>query len=47
MSRYQALRLVGCDWLTAAFIALSNRMAGVPAGQIRFMHMTIDYEDTQ
>lgn len=44
MSRYQALRCTGCDPLTAGFIALGNWLAGVPAGEICFMHLVIEYE---
>lgn len=46
MSRYQALRRIGCDPLSAAVIAIMNRILGVPCGEIRFMHITIEYEDT-
>jgi hypothetical protein len=46
MSRYQALRRIGCDPLTAGFIAAMNWAMGQPKGQIRFMHITMEY-DTQ
>lgn len=44
MSRYQALRRIGCDPLTAGVIAGMNRCMGVPRGEIRFMHITMEYE---
>lgn len=44
MSRYQALRAAGCDPLTAGFIALMNRLFGVPPGVIVFMNVVIDYD---
>lgn len=44
MSRYQALRRIGCDPIAAGFIAGMNKLLGVPAGTIRFMHITIEYE---
>ncbi len=43
MSRYQALRMIGCGWLTAIVINALNKLAGVPQGEIRFMHINIEY----
>ncbi len=43
MTRYQALRRIGCGCLAASVIALLNRLMEVPAGEIRFMNVTIDY----
>lgn len=45
MSRYRALRGIGCDPLTAAFISGMNRLVGAPPGETRFMHITIEHED--
>jgi hypothetical protein len=44
MSCYEALRKIGCDPLTAAVIAALNWVMGQPTGQIRFMHITMEYE---
>lgn len=45
MTRYQALRrLCGCDPLTAWLIDTMNKLRGVPAGRIGFMHMVIEYD---
>lgn len=47
MSRYQILRRsLGCDPLTAGVIALLNWAQGVPANELRFMHLTIEIEET-
>lgn len=43
MTRYQALRGVGCDPVTAVTIAALNRLWGVPKGTIVFMHIEIEY----
>ncbi len=45
MTRYQALRRIGCDPLTAGFIAGMNWAMGQPKGHIRFMHITMEYSD--
>ena len=44
MTRYQALRRLGCDVLTACFIGSLNYLFGVREGEIRFMHMIIEYD---
>jgi hypothetical protein len=44
MTRHKALRMIGCDWLTAVVINTLNKIAGVPQGEIRFMHITIEYD---
>lgn len=43
--RYRFLRHMGCDWLTAGFIALLNEISYVPASEIRFMHIIIEMDD--
>lgn len=43
MTRYQALRKMGCDVVTACFIGSLNWLFGVREGEIRFMHMIIEY----
>ena len=45
VSRYRALRNLGCDPLTAGFIAFMNCVAGVPAREIHFMNVVIELED--
>lgn len=45
MSRYRALRHMGCDPLTAGVIALMNWAMGRPANEIHFMHMVIEVGD--
>lgn len=47
MSRYQALRHIGCDPLTAAFIAMANWACGVPKGRIVCMSVEIDISDME
>lgn len=44
MTRYQALRSVGCTCFGAWFIATLNNLRGVPQGEIRFMNVTMEYE---
>ena len=44
MTRYQALRRLGCDVLTDCFIGSLNHLFGVREGEIRFMHMIIEYD---
>ena len=44
MTRYQALRSEGCGWFAAWVIAIMNNVLGVPKGEIRFMHITMEYE---
>lgn len=44
MTRFQALRRMRCDLVTAAFIALMNWMADVPQGEIRFMSVVIEFD---
>ena len=43
MTRYQALRSIGCGWLTAVTIAAINKATEVPDGLIVFMHIEIEY----
>ena len=45
MTRYQALRRIGCDPLAAGFIALMNWALGVPANEIRVMVATIEFDN--
>lgn len=44
MTRYQALRKMKCDPLTAAFISFLNFMFGVKEGYIGIMNITIEYD---
>lgn len=44
MSRYRALRSLGCDPLSAGFIAALNRAFGVPSHLIVFMTVVIEIE---
>lgn len=43
MTRYQVLRKLGCDIVTASTIAFFNKVRGVPPGLIVFMHIKIEY----
>lgn len=43
MTRYQALRGIGCDCFSAATISAVNYLFGVPDGLIVFMHIEIEY----
>lgn len=45
ISRYQALRRMKCDVITAAFIAFLNFMFDVPPNKIVFMTLEIDFDD--
>ncbi|CUJ58875.1 Uncharacterised protein [Achromobacter xylosoxidans] len=45
MSRYRALRLMGCGWFTAGFIAAINEAFGVPKNEVRFMNVVIEIDD--
>jgi len=47
MTRYQALRLLRADPLTAAAIAFLNWLFGAPANEIRFMHLVVEIDDIQ
>ncbi|MPT39034.1 MAG: hypothetical protein E2603_11145 [Achromobacter sp.] len=42
VTRYRALRLLGCGWFTAAVVAGVNRLFGVPSNQVRFMNVVIE-----
>lgn len=42
MTRYRALRLLGCGWFTAGIVAGLNRLFGVPTNEVRFMNVVID-----
>ena len=42
MSRYQALRSIGCDPLSAGFIAFLNWMRGYPVNHIQFLNVVIE-----
>lgn len=43
MTRYQVLRSVGCEPLTAAIIALANWVYGAPAGLVVCLNVQIEY----
>lgn len=45
MSRYQALRRMGCDPLSAGFVAFMNWMRGNPPNRIAFLTTVIEIED--
>ncbi|MCZ8388730.1 hypothetical protein [Achromobacter xylosoxidans] len=42
MTRYRALRLLGCGWFTAGIVAGVNRILGVPSNEVRFMNVVIE-----
>ena len=44
MTRYQALRRIGCDPLTAGGIAIANWLRGYPEGLIVFLTVQIEYD---
>ncbi|WP_137917162.1 hypothetical protein [Hydrogenophaga sp. 2FB] len=44
ITRYQVLRHNGCDPVSAGFVAFLNWLVGVREGEIRFMHITADYD---
>ncbi len=46
MTRYRALRAIGCGPFTSGVIAFMNWLMGVPVGEIRFMHITMEIDDT-
>lgn len=45
MTRYRALRAIGCDPLAAGVIAFVNWLRAVPRHEIRFMHVTMEIDD--
>lgn len=45
MTRYRALRLMGCGWFTAGFIAALNEAFGVPKNEVRFMNVVVEIDD--
>ncbi len=47
MTRYAALRAIGCDPFSAGVIAFMNWVAGQPANEIRFMHIIMEIEPDQ
>lgn len=44
MTRYQVLRRIGCDPLTAGSIAFMNWLRGYPDGRIYFMTTVIEFD---
>jgi hypothetical protein len=44
MTRYQALRTIGCGCLASFVIDSLNKLFGVPKGEIRFMHIVVEYD---
>lgn len=44
MTRYQALRRINCGPATAGAIAFLNWLFYVPAGEISFVHVVIEYD---
>jgi hypothetical protein len=44
MTRYQVLRRIGCDPLTASGVAFMNWLWGQPQGVISFMTVVIEYD---
>jgi hypothetical protein len=47
MTRYQALRSLGCGPFAAGFIAFCNWLAGYPPNLIVFLTVQIDIGDVQ
>ena len=47
MTRYQALRSIGLDPLSAAIVTFVHFLAGAPEGKIAILHMTITYDPDQ
>jgi len=47
MTRYQALRRIECDPLTAGVIALLNWAREVPAGTIVFLTIVLHYDSSE
>lgn len=45
MSRYQALRSIGCDPVAAGWVAFLNWLFGVPSGLVKFMTFEMEYEE--
>lgn len=44
MTRYQVLRRLHCDPITAGFIAAMNWLCGVPTNLIAFMSVRIEFD---
>ena len=44
VTRYQVLRRIGCDPLTAGGVAFMNWLWGQPEGVIAFMTVVIEYD---
>jgi hypothetical protein len=44
MTRYQALRHLGCDPLSAGVVAFLNWMRGYPPNRIVFLSIDIEFE---
>lgn len=44
MTRYQALRRIGCDPVGSACIAFMNWVMGYPANEIRFIGVTAEFD---
>lgn len=44
MTRYQALRKIGCDPFTCWIICFLNWMVDVPEGKVGVMHIIIEYD---
>lgn len=44
MTRYQALRRIGCGPISAGLVAFLNFMVDAPPNEIRFMHVTIEFD---
>lgn len=42
--RYRLMRSLGCDVLTAGFIALLNELSNLPPRYVRFMHIIWNME---
>lgn len=47
MTRYQALRQIGLDPISAALVALMNWLRCIPDGEARAMSMRITYPANQ
>ena len=44
MTRYQVLRHMKCEWLSAASVAFFNWLLKAPANEIRFMTVVIEFD---
>lgn len=43
--RFRFLRAIGCDWVTAVFIAALNELSNLPAHEVGFMTWVHDMHE--